>query len=315
MHSANDCCIRLGKTVISSWLVRQAAVREKFQKIAWVALGQTPNPDEVQESLFTQLTNQPWDSDASQDKKKMTLQAAFANTNILLVLDDAWEAQHESLLNFVDPMTTSKVLISSRVRKLLVDGEKDEQHTTAIVDINLPSEDDAVKMLVSTACLTLDEDQPLPPEAKELVQLCNLLPLGISIAGSLIREASSEEGNQATGCLLDWAEILQMLKDEFAENDNRQSMEETVIATSIKAIKGSQRENIIQLFKSLALVAEDTACPLSITAMVFEACESTEPAMAQRSIRPSITQTRRWLKALIDRSLVLGTVDRPRCYQ
>ena len=75
--------------MISSWLARQSTVREAFQKIAWVSLGQTPNLDDVQESLHAQLTNKVWDSDASVDKKKMALQSAFAKTDVLLILDGA----------------------------------------------------------------------------------------------------------------------------------------------------------------------------------------------------------------------------------
>ena len=57
-------------------------MREAFRKICWISLGQTPNLDEAQESLYVQLTAKVWDSDASDDKKKMTLQSAFAKSEV-----------------------------------------------------------------------------------------------------------------------------------------------------------------------------------------------------------------------------------------
>ena len=43
--------------------------------------------------------------------------------SMLLVLDDCWEREHANALNFVDEHTTSKVLISSRIRETLEGGD------------------------------------------------------------------------------------------------------------------------------------------------------------------------------------------------
>ena len=96
------------------------------------------------------------------------------------------------------------------------------------------------------------------------------------------------------------------MKDEYADG-SRRSVEDTVILTSLKSITGTHAENIMMLFKSLALCPEDTVVPLGMLAMLFQAGASTE---AKPVKRPSILMIRRWLKILIDRSLVLGTVDR-----
>ena len=208
--------------MISSWLVRQPSVRKAFEKIAWVAIGQTPNVDECQETLFTQLTKLPWDNDASDDKKKLLLQNAFTGKKILLVIDDAWEAEHEAMLNFLDSETDSKVLISSRVRAFLAGSESEQK--TEIVDISLPSKEDAVQMLLSTG--GVPADRAVPPEAFELVQFCNFLPLAIGISGKLISELELNES-------ADWGGIVAVMKQEFAENKSHQTVEEVVIATVI----------------------------------------------------------------------------------
>eukprot|EP01051_Picozoa_sp_SAG22_P008138 SAG22_NODE_604_length_8628_cov_4.245984_6_plen_277_part_00 len=249
-----------------------------------------------------------WDSDASADKKKMALANAFARTDVLLALDDVWELDALDALDFLDTETKSKVLLSSRRRGIIMAGldHHDRQRTT-IVDISLPSEEDAVKMLLSTSGMTVDISQSVPPAGSyELVKLCNRLPLAISIAGKLIKELEFEADDKSAM----WDEIIAMMKEEFASN---KSVGETVITTSIKSLRGPQRQNIVLLFKSLALIPEDTACPLSILAMIFEAasCSATDPGVGAATPRPSIICIRRWLKTLIDRSLVLGTVDRP----
>ena len=83
-------------------------------------------------------------------------------------------------------------------------------------------------------------------------------------------------------------------------------MEERIIRTSLSAIKGPHREKILRLFHALAIVPEDTRIPIELVGMLFEA-ESETPLPKP----PSLLNIRRWLKVLIDRSLILGTVDRP----
>ena len=55
-------------------------------------------------------------------------------------------------INFVDTETKSKVLLSSRLRGVILDGLAN-QLSTVIVDISLPSEEDAIKMLLSISDL------------------------------------------------------------------------------------------------------------------------------------------------------------------
>jgi hypothetical protein len=107
-------------------------------------------------------------------------------------------------------------------------------------------------------------------------------------------------------------------------------MENSVIRTSLKGIKGRHREQVIQLFCGFALVPEDTHCPLEVLAMIFEvtcplaassrqgSAELSRDDVANASVEPpkptSRLLLRKWLKVLIDRSLVLGSVDRPQLY-
>jgi hypothetical protein len=167
-----------------------------------------------------------------------------------------------------------------------------------VVDVGLPTEDEAVQMLLSAAGLPLDAAPP--SGSKQVVKFCGQLPLTLGIAGKVIK---------GLGVTDDWREVLELMQEEFQESAQDRSMEERIIRTSLSAIKGPQADNILRLFHALAIVPEDTRIPIEVVAMLFEA-EGEAPLPKP----PSLLNIRRWLKALIDRSLILGTVDRPQLH-
>eukprot|EP01047_Picozoa_sp_COSAG01_P050640 COSAG01_NODE_5138_length_4460_cov_2.442559_3_plen_533_part_00 len=207
----------IGKSVILSWLVRHDIVRQKFNEIVWVTLGQTPDAALVQSVAFSQLTGASFKSEISQEQRSPALQQAMQNKNLLLVLDDIWDRSHEELLNFVDEGSGAKVLLSSRVRGVLDSNssmgsmDNDAPINESIIDIGVPSEDDATKMLLAVADLSIDGE--LPTEVIELVRFCKMLPLSIARAGKLLKEVDIQEAD-------DWDGVVEMLKDEFAESDD-----------------------------------------------------------------------------------------------
>ena len=281
----------VGKTTISSWIVREAKVRESFDTIAWVTLGQTPDIKMSTNILHMQLTGLEMQPGLSGAEAQQALTNAFSLKNVLVVVDDCWEAAHAKQLIFLDDTTDSKVLISSRVRHVLEGGE--------IIDIGHPTLEDQIKMLLAAAGVTLKAREVPPVEASKVVRLCNGLPLAIGIAGRLIMDMLDETN--------DWDGVFKLLQEEFGASDHGKSMEERIILTSLKAIPESQQAGVFRLFHGFALVAEDTAVPLDVLGMVFEA----SGAPLDAGSLPKRVQIRRWLKILIDRSLILGTVDRP----
>jgi hypothetical protein len=286
----------IGKSVCASWLVRQTSVREHFEEIVWVTLGQTPSAEHVQSMALQQLNGTRFSGDEPAEQRCLELQHAMKQKKLLLVIDDCWDPEHEKLLNFVDIESGSKVLLSSRVRNVI---EGDPSQSSAIVSIELPSVEDSCQMLLSTA--GLPAAGKIPAQARELVQFCKLLPLSISIAGKLVQDLGIGLDES------DWEGIVEMMQEEFA--GEQRTVEEVVIAASLNSIRGPQKESVMHVFKSLALLPEDTVVPLPIISMM---CESVPLADGSFMKRPSILTTRRWIKFLIDRSLVLGTVDRPR---
>lgn len=120
------------------------ATRKRFSQLVWVSFGQTPILQTCQAVAYFQLTGKELPPTMSTVEHKQALNNAFANKNVLLILDDVWEREHaEAFVNALDDNTGSKVLLSSRVRGVLEGG--------TIVDIHLPSDEDAVAMLMREA--------------------------------------------------------------------------------------------------------------------------------------------------------------------
>ena len=100
--------------------------------------------------------------------------------------------------------------------------------------------------------------------ANDDVVASNRLPLAVGMAGAMLKKMS-------LGVHGDWCGIVAVLRSEFGEGGHARSMENSVIRTSLKSIKGSQQVEAIQLLHAFAIVPEDTPCPLEVLGMMFAA--------------------------------------------
>jgi hypothetical protein len=80
-------------------------------------------------------------------------------------------------LSFVDVEVGSKVLISTRMKGLLVGAHQ--------VEVGLPSASDSARMLLAAAGSGADSEQSAPKGVSEIVDLCGRLPLALGMAGRL----------------------------------------------------------------------------------------------------------------------------------
>ena len=309
-----------------------------YSLVAWVSLGQLPNLDNCMNLLYLQLSGTGFASaaggDISIEQKQEYLKQEFRNRTVLLVLDDCWDAEVAKHLVWIDEVnTSSKVLISSRVREVL-EGVLVTGSAPEVIDVPLPSSEDAARMLLSAAGMREEgaavakenqavEEKKLPvklAEAVRVVDLCKRLPLTIGIAAKLIRQLA------ITG---NFTGVFELLQEEMAAA-KESSVEEGVIRASVKAIPEQIRKNVVRLFHGFSLVPEDCQIPLDVLAMIYEACDPPGPPARRGSISGhcdngaakgngkkkgiSRLHIRKYLKVLIDRSLVLGTVDRPQLH-
>jgi hypothetical protein len=116
----------VGKTTMAAAVVRDPAIRIAFDAIGWVSVGQQPSILEMQRVLYQQLVGEPMavKDGATVATQLSDLQAACIGKNWLAVLDDVWDKEHEKALNCIDPASTSKLLVTTRVRGLIQGCEK-----------------------------------------------------------------------------------------------------------------------------------------------------------------------------------------------
>ena len=277
----------IGKTVIGAAIVRNDDVRQHFHVIIWLPFGQTPVISKLQNLCHMQCTGKELSSELSSDENQEALQQAMKGKRVLLCLDDLWEEEHELELNFVDASTGSKVLISTRMKALLDGGHQ--------VEVGLPSPSDSARMLLSAADADVSDRQP--SGVSEIVDLCGRLPLALGIAGRL----AASLGLVGTA---DWSGMIGVLKEELRESHSG-GAEEGMIRASLRGLKGSAKEqaNVRSLLLMFAFVPEDTFCPLEVMLLMFNAVYEGSGA--------TMMHIRKWLRILVNRSLVLGTIDRP----
>ena len=296
----------IGKTVTGASIARDPDVRQYFEAIIWLPLGQTPMISKLQNLLFMQCMGTELSRELSSDEKKEALQQAMLGKRVLLCLDDLWEDVHEAELNFADVSAGSKVLISTRMQGLLAGGHQ--------IEVGLPSPSDSARMLLSAA--DVEDHSREPKGVFEIVELCGRLPLALSIAGRLV-------ASLGLGGAEDWSGMVGVLREELRESHSG-GCEEGMIRASLRGLKGSAQEqtSVKSLLLLFALVpgahadlcnrslpqlpptnpstgpAEDTFCPLEILLLMFQA--------VNKGSRASMMHIRKWLRVLIDRSLVSG---------
>jgi hypothetical protein len=282
----------IGKTVTASWLARDEDVRRHFDVILWCTLGQTPELVRTGALLYLQLTGEEVGPDCTTEQAKELLIRECRGKTILFILDDLWETSHEVQLTFLDATTSSKTLITTRIRGLA---------GATNIELGIPSETDAVALLLSSAGLA--HLSPAPAEAAEVVQICGRLPLSCDLAGKLLRDLGVEDG------LDNWTGVPKLLRREMKANSegrDEDSVEYNVIRTSLTAIPVKDRENARLVFSVFATVAEDVHVPLRVVAILLSAVTGEE-------LVPDL-QIRFWLQVLINRSLILGTWERPQLH-
>ena len=135
-------------------------------------------------------------------------------------------------------------------------------------------------------------DATIPKGAAEIVAICRRLPLSLGIAGRIASEMDLAQQDS-------WLDVVELMRDEH----QRAQPVDNMIATSLKAIGGAQAEQVRLVFRALALVPEDARVPLEALIWMMEAVDDSSTV--------TIAQLRRMIKCLIDRSLVLGPIDKP----
>ena len=109
----------VGKTSTCAWICNQDAVRDAFDGVAFIPFGQTPSLPKCLDLLYRQLTGGELSKELDREGQQESIRQACLGLSLLVVLDDVWDEHVASEFLFLDPRTTSRALISSRVRGAL----------------------------------------------------------------------------------------------------------------------------------------------------------------------------------------------------
>ena len=204
--------------------------------------------------MYHQLTGQELPESAKTDRDVMgALKDAATSTNVLLVLDDVWDPNHEKALNFIDPTNDSKLLVTTRIRGLMKNSTE--------VEMGVLPQDDALKLLLTSAEMEegeLDTESDDHRIALEIVELCGRLPLTLAIAGGMI----ADNGQALT------EDIVDVMKESHElEDAEGHTLEERIISSSVKMMingAGKHKELVEKAFKFFAVFPEDVPIPAAV---------------------------------------------------
>ena len=243
----------VGKTTIAASLVHDKEIRRGFQTIVWVSVGKEPDLTELQNSIHFQLTMKKLPEEADDAAGALgALRVAAKGLNVLLVLDDVWEPQHEKPLNCIDPDSASRLLVTTRIRGLL--------KNSAEVDVGVLSQNDALSLLLSSADVNAEDVQEGSDDhrfALEIVELCGALPLALAIAGGMVADNGQTFSE----------DIVDDLKESHdLEDEEGLALEDRVISSSVKMMvkgAGKNKELVHKVFLFFAVFPEDVPVPAS----------------------------------------------------
>jgi hypothetical protein len=78
----------IGKTVTGAALVRDGDMRDHFDQIVWLPVGQTPMMEKLQSAAMEQLVGTPMESNLSEEERYAALRDAFKGKRVLLALGE-----------------------------------------------------------------------------------------------------------------------------------------------------------------------------------------------------------------------------------
>ncbi len=232
----------IGKSVLASALAHRPEVRRAFPDgVYWVTLGQEPNVADLQRGLARALGDDGLFAGVDAGKEK--LRELLGGRAALLVLDDVWKRGHAEAFNVLGPR--GRLLLTTRDAGLVTALAAKENH----YQVQLPTEAEAEALLAKAAGVPIRE---LPAEARDIVDECGRLPLGLALCGGMVSGGRT------------WQDVLAALREHDLEylSDSHPAEEQhrsiwKAMDVSIRALAEDQRER----FAELAVFALDTGAP------------------------------------------------------
>lgn len=178
----------VGKTVLAAAVARSPRVRAHFTDgIYWLNLGKTPELMRLLKALARELgVSQLAFHTPGEGKRR--IKQFLEEKEILLVLDDVWEADHAAALDVLG--TDCRLIITTRFPEVVAKNRASE-HRLGVFQT------EQAMALLSRFHTAREADE----DAMGVVRACGHMPLALALAGALARERQVE-----------WAAVLAWLE-------------------------------------------------------------------------------------------------------
>ena len=239
-----------GKTTLAKTICNDPEVMAHFDRISMVIISPAPDIQRCQQQIWKDLVCEPFPRFADSKEGKMQLSERLEDKMVLLVMDDVWNASHIDCLKVINPLNGSKILVTTRSKKVVVGQAKAHMH-----ELSELTHCAAITLFCHHAFHSREPPSYLEDDVESVVQECSVLPLALEVIGSLMAsEASGVEEEVWHATLRDCAKKLRY-RQTAALRDGQ--MAEDKLFGSLRLSFESLNEMEKQCFLLFAAFAED----------------------------------------------------------
>jgi WD40 repeat protein len=261
----------IGKSILAIALCRDEAVQQAFPDgIVWTTVGREPayplitRMQEVRRALGDEPAAQESELQCI-DRYRTTLQTKTA----LVVVDDVWRSK--DIEPFLADAPRSRVLFTTRDASIAA-ATGAQEHEVGLLTI-----EESRSLLAQWSGVAVDA---LPPDARDVIDECERLPLALSMVGAMLRGKPP----------LFWSHVLKRLQG--ADLDKIQAQFPgyphpnllRVIEVSVNALDDLERERYL----SLAVLMEDMTVAVPVQRTLWDANEMDALDTTERFISLSL---------------------------
>ena len=216
----------VGKTTLAIQIASSSEIQDYFPDgVLWASLGREPNVTGLLNGWGDQVGV---DVSGIQDEanKGKAIASRIADRRMLLVVDDAWQADPAILMRCGGP--NCRHLLTTRHKEVATAFAGQESNVSNLQPLNEDQAFQLMQNLAPEAC------KANPESARELSDAVGGLPLAVELLGGYLSGMMFQsQSRQALDDLADPAKRLELAKKRLGANDSRKVTLNEVIAMSV----------------------------------------------------------------------------------
>ena len=239
-----------GKTTLAKTICNEPDVMVHYDCISLVIISLAPDIQRSQQQIWKDLVGEHFPGFADSMDGKMQLSQRLKGKKVLLVTDDVWDARHIDCLNVINPLNGSKILVTTRSRKVVVGQPKAHMH-----ELSELTHCAAITLFCHHAFHTREPPSYLKDDVENVVKECSVLPLALEVIGSLMASEASGAEEEVWHATLD--NCARKLRDRKTAELRGGQISEGRLFGSLRLSFESLNEMEKRCFLLLASFAED----------------------------------------------------------